>query len=59
MEYFVLLCERTIEVNEYGRLTGKERAAQSLLGDQVEQPPTREAMLGEVLAASRLLRGQE
>lgn len=57
VEYFVLLCERTIEVNEYERLTGKERAAQSLLGDVVEPPLTREAMLAEVLAASRLLGG--
>jgi SNF2 family DNA or RNA helicase len=55
VEYFVLLCDRTIEVNEYDRLTGKERAAQSLLGDQIEQPFTREAMLDEVLTASRLL----
>jgi len=55
VEYFVLLCDRTIEVSEYERLTGKERAAQSLLGDRVAQPTTREAMLEEVLAASRLL----
>lgn len=58
VEYFVLLCDRTIEVNEYERLTDKERAAQSLLGDQVEPPVTREAMLNEALAASRLFRGQ-
>lgn len=58
VEYFILLCDRTIEVNEYERLTDKERAAQSLLGDQVEQSFTREAMLDEVLAVSRLLGGQ-
>lgn len=55
VEYFVLLCERTIEVNEYERLTGKERDAQSLLGDQVEQPVTKEALLNEILTSSRLL----
>lgn len=59
VEYFVLLCEGTIEVSEYERLTGKERAAQSLLGDRAEQPMTRDAMLEEVLAASRLLGGRE
>lgn len=58
VEYFILLCDRTIEVNEYERLTNKERAAQSLLGDQVDPPLTREAMLEEVLMAGRLLEGQ-
>jgi SNF2 family DNA or RNA helicase len=55
VEYIVLLCERTIEVEEYERLTAKERAAQQLLGDRVEPPVTREAMLRQAEDAARLI----
>jgi SNF2 family DNA or RNA helicase len=58
VEYLVLLCDRTIEVEEYERLTLKERAAQSLLRDHVESPLTRETMLEEALVAGRFL-GEE
>lgn len=55
VEYLVLLCNRTIEVQEYERLTEKERAAQALLGDKIIEPVTRQTMLAEAIAASKLL----
>lgn len=55
VEYIVLLCEKSIELDEYDRLTEKERAAQQLLGDRVEPPVTREAMLRQAEDAARLL----
>lgn len=55
VEYFVLLCDKTIEVQEYERLVTKEGAAQALLGDVVNAPTTREAFLAEARAAVSLL----
>jgi SNF2 family DNA or RNA helicase len=49
VEYLILLCDRTIEVEEYDRLRRKERASQELLRDQAPEPITRQAMLGELL----------
>ena len=49
VEYHVLLATETIEVREYERLLRKEVAAQELLGDEVEQPQTREGFLTELL----------
>jgi SNF2 family DNA or RNA helicase len=59
VEYLILLCESTIELIEYDRLVRKERAAQELLGDQVEDPLTREGMLAEAVAALQLLSGEQ
>lgn len=50
VEYIVMLCKDSIEEEEYQRLLRKEAAAQSLLGDAVEQPLERSAMLAETLA---------
>lgn len=50
VEYIVLLCQGSIEEEEYGRLLRKEAAAQHLLGDVVEPPLERAAMLAETLA---------
>ena len=55
VEYLILLCDKTIESDEYERLTRKERAAQALFRDEVEEPITRETMLREVIAASQRL----
>lgn len=55
VEYVVLLCNGTIEMQEYERLTRKERAAHQLLGDQIDEPVTREAMLSELSAAGQML----
>lgn len=55
VEYLILLCDKTIELQEYDRLTIKERAAQQLLRDRVEEPITRETMLQEAIAANLLL----
>lgn len=55
VQYLVLLCEGTLEVQEHDRLTVKERAAQELLGDEVEVRLTRDVMLEEALAAARAL----
>jgi SNF2 family DNA or RNA helicase len=55
VEYLVLLCNDTIELAEYERLTDKERAAKELLGDRVEPPLTRQAMLAEAAGAAQLL----
>ena len=54
VQYSVLLCDATIELAEFDRLTDKERAAQLLLGDAVVPPPTRESMLAELESAMRL-----
>jgi len=55
VEYLVLLCDGTIELQEYDRLTRKERAAQELLGDDTKPPLTRQTMLAEALAAQSLI----
>jgi SNF2 family DNA or RNA helicase len=55
VEYIILLCDRTIELEEYDRLNEKERAAQQLLGDKVNSPITRHAMLRQAEDAARLL----
>ncbi len=55
VEYLVLLCDRTIEIQEYDRLIRKEQAAQALLGDDVEPPITRATMLREAVEAARAL----
>jgi len=55
VEYLVLLCEKTLELQEYERLVTKEVAAQSLLGDVVTAPLTRETFLKEARAAAELL----
>lgn len=57
VEYMVLLCENTIEIQEYDRLTEKELSAQQLLGDHVEPPMTRLAMLNQAEDAAQLLSG--
>lgn len=51
VEYVILLCEKSIEIEEYERLMSKERSAQSLLGDDVEPVITRDQMLSELLSA--------
>ena len=56
VEYLMLLCENSLEVQEYERLTNKEQAAQELLGDHVEQPLTRQTMLDDALAAANLFK---
>lgn len=55
VEYLVLLCDKTLEIQEYERLVNKEVAAQSLLGDVVSAPFTRETFLEEARAAADLL----
>lgn len=57
VEYLVLLCDKTLELQEYERLVTKEVAAQSLLGDVVTAPMTRETFLKEARAAAELLTG--
>jgi SNF2 family DNA or RNA helicase len=48
-QYLVLLCEGTLEMDEYERLVRKEAAGNELLGDSPGETPTRESMLAEVL----------
>lgn len=55
VEYVILLCDKTIELEEYDRLTEKEQAAQDLLGDRIDPPITRLAMLKQFEDAARLL----
>jgi SNF2 family DNA or RNA helicase len=55
VEYLILLCEDTIELQEYDRLRRKERSAQELLGDDTQPPITRQMMLAEALAAQALM----
>jgi SNF2 family DNA or RNA helicase len=55
VEYYVLLCEKTIDVIEYERLMSKERSAQELLGDSTTPVLTRESMLEEAIGMMRLI----
>ena len=55
VEYIVLLCDETLELDEYERLISKEAAAQRLLGDQFTTPITHESLLADVRSAALLL----
>ena len=55
VSYLILLCDRTIELEEYARLTRKENSAKSLLGDPTQEPWTRESMISEAINATRLI----
>ena len=55
VEYLVLLCDRTIELNEYDRLVHKERSARKLLGDHTEEAVTRTALLNEAIEAAQMV----
>ena len=59
VEYLVLLCEDTLEIQEYDRLLSKEAAAQSLLGDQVTAPVTRESFLADVRSTATFPHGSD
>jgi len=56
VEYLVLLCDGTIELTEYDRLTRKECAAQELLGDPAPEHSTRRSFLTEIESAATLLK---
>jgi hypothetical protein len=53
----VLIADKTIEEQEYERLQRKERSAQLLLGDQLDQPLTRDLMLNELRASTQAFCG--
>jgi SNF2 family DNA or RNA helicase len=53
VSYIVLLCRDTLEEREFEQLRQKERHARELLSDPVQEPPTREQMLHELLVAAR------
>ncbi len=53
VSYVVLLCRDTLEEGEYDRLRQKERHARQLLSDRIDEPPTRERLLHELLDAAR------
>ena len=55
VEYLILLCEDTLEVQEYDRLLNKEKTAQDLLGDRVDTPISRTSFLSDLRTASGLL----
>ena len=54
VEYIVLLCDKTVEIQEYDRLTDKENTQHLLLGDKPIEVITRESMLVDLLKAKRL-----
>jgi SNF2 family DNA or RNA helicase len=51
VEYLALVCRGTLEEAEYHRLLAKADAQAVLLGDQVDDRPTRQSMLSALLAA--------
>ena len=55
VEYIILLCDRTLEAQEYSRLLDKQASAQSLLGDPDEVAVTREVFLAELTEAAKSL----
>jgi len=52
VEYLALICRGTIEGAEYRRLLAKADAQADVLGDQVEERPTRQSMLAELLGST-------
>lgn len=54
-EYFFLLCQDSIEEQEFDRLLKKEKAAMELFGDPEPEVVTREVFLADLLSAMRLL----
>ena len=55
VEYIVLLCDRTIEAQQYSTLLQKEKASQLLLGDEAAVQITRQTLLAEAKEAKRIL----
>lgn len=51
VEYFALLCDGTIEEDEYARLLDKSDRQASLLGDTGVNRPTRQVLLDELLGS--------
>ncbi|MEO1009565.1 MAG: DEAD/DEAH box helicase [Planctomycetota bacterium] len=50
VEIIVLLCEETLEMDEYDRLQRKEAAGQNLMGDPCTSTVSRDQMLAEMIA---------
>jgi SNF2 family DNA or RNA helicase len=55
VEYLILLCDRTVDIDEYERLVRKQEAASDLLGDQTDPPVSREFMLAEAISLKAVL----
>ena len=55
VEYLILLCDQTLELAEYKRLTKKEKTAHKLLKDEVKEPITKEILLQEAISANQML----
>jgi SNF2 family DNA or RNA helicase len=53
--YYLLLCQNSIEEDEYERLVQKELAARDLFRDDDPRPVTRDVFLGELMSALRKL----
>jgi SNF2 family DNA or RNA helicase len=55
VSYYMLLCQNSIEEDEYDRLLVKEQAARDLFRDNDPRPLSRDVFLGELLSAWRKL----
>lgn len=55
VEYLILLCERTIEENQYESLVQKERSSRELLGDNDPKVFSRNTLLAELKQAADLI----
>lgn len=55
VEYFFLLAENSIEIDEFHRLEAKQQSAQKLLGDRAKPTMTRLSMLKEALNAAHAI----
>ena len=55
VEYMIMLCEDSLELNEFDRLVHKEQSAHKLLQDSVEAHMTRDTFLSDVRKAAELL----
>jgi SNF2 family DNA or RNA helicase len=55
VNYYMLLCQDSIEEDEYTRLLQKEQAARELFRDDDPRPLTRDVFLQELLSALRKL----
>ncbi len=54
-EYLLLMCRDTIEEAEFQRVRDKARAQGDLLGDPMDEPPSRRVLLDELLRARKAL----
>lgn len=52
VEYVFLICEDSVEEDDFARMRGKERSAKELLSDPLDEMPTRDSMLASLMGST-------